>query len=66
MFDSELTMYEEALDLSHPWQIVDRHFSKEAGRLDIFIKVDTNSTFACSVCNTPVNLFHRRGTWTCR
>ena len=31
MFDSELTMYEEALDLSHPWQIVDRHFSKEAG-----------------------------------
>jgi transposase len=58
MYESELAMYEEALDLVHPWQIVDRHFSKEAGRLDMFLKVDTNSTFTCSVCNTDGQRFY--------
>lgn len=44
MYDSELTMYEHALDLSAPWQIVDRHFSKEAERLDIFIRNTLSNT----------------------
>lgn len=58
MYESELAMYEDALDLVHPWRIVDRHFSKEAGRLDIFLNVDTNSTFTCSVCNTEGQRFY--------
>lgn len=40
MYESELTMYEEALELDHPWRIVDRGFNKESGRLDIHIEVD--------------------------
>jgi transposase len=58
MYESELAMYEEALEFEYPWRIVDRHFSKEAGRLDIYIKVDRRSTFTCSACNTQGQRFY--------
>lgn len=58
MYESELAMYEEALELGHPWRIVDRHFSKEAGRLDIYVKVDTKSRLTCSVCKTEGQPFY--------
>lgn len=58
MYESELAMYEEALELEHPWRIVDRHFSKEAGRLDIYFEVDRGSTFTCSVCKTVGQRFY--------
>lgn len=58
MYERELEMYEEALGLAFPWRVVDRHFSKEAGRLDLYIQVDTSSTFTCSACHSVGEVFY--------
>lgn len=33
----ELDMYQQALDLEHPWYVMDRQFNHTVGRLDIFL-----------------------------
>lgn len=49
----ELDMYQQALNLKHPWYVIDRQFNHKVGRLGIFLSVHRDETFTCSACNTP-------------
>lgn len=54
----ELDMYQQALNLEHPWYVIDRRFNHTVGRLDIFLGFHRGGTFTCSACNTPNQPFH--------
>ncbi|MHB1629231.1 MAG: ISL3 family transposase [Bacilli bacterium] len=54
----ELDLYQEALRLEHPWYVKSRAFDAQENRLDIYIGVDTHSTFTCSVCGTPGQTYY--------
>ena len=54
----ELDLYQEALRLEHPWYVKSRAFDAKENRLDIYIGVDTHSTFTCSVCGTPGQAYY--------
>jgi transposase len=47
---NELSLFSLALGLSKPWQVVDLNFSKEEGRLDLWLDFDKGAKFPCSSC----------------
>ncbi len=56
--EMELDMIQLALNLEHPWRVVDRQFNHTVGRLDIFLGVHRGGTSTCSTCNTPNQPFY--------
>ena len=46
----ELGLFTLALGLSKPWQVSDLKFSKEDGRLDLWIDFVKGSKFPCPSC----------------
>jgi transposase len=47
---NELGLFTLALGLSKPWQVVDLKFSKEEGRLDLWLDFVKGARFACPSC----------------
>lgn len=55
----ELGLFSVALGLTKPWQVVDLKFSKEAGRLDLWIDFIKGAKFPCPSCEeTPAGDVH--------
>lgn len=46
----ELGLFSQALGLSKPWQVVDLKFSKEEGRLDLWLDFEKGAKFPCPSC----------------
>lgn len=46
----ELTLFSLALGLAKPWQVVDLKFSKEEGRLDLWLDFGKGAKFPCPSC----------------
>jgi len=46
----ELTLFSQALGLAKPWQVVDLKFSKEEGRLDLWLDFGKGAKFPCPSC----------------
>jgi transposase len=55
----ELTLFSLALGLAKPWQVVDLKFSKEEGRLDLWLDFVKGAKFPCPSCDeTPEGEVH--------
>jgi transposase len=55
----ELTLFSLALGLAKPWQVVDLKFSKEEGRLDLWLDFGKGAKFSCPSCDeTPEGEVH--------
>jgi transposase len=62
----ELGLFTLALGLTRPWQVTDLKFSKEEGRLDIWIDFVKGAKFPCPACaETPTGEVHdtQERTW---
>ena len=47
----DLLLFQAALGLSDPWQVVSVEFDPEAKRLDLRVDFARGSTFACPECD---------------
>jgi len=47
----ELSLFTLALGVSKPWQVVDLKFSKEQGRLDLWLDFQKGAKFPCPTCS---------------
>ena len=61
----ELGLFTQALGLSKPWQVVDLKFSKEDGRLDLWLDFPKGAKFPCSCGETVEGEVHdtQERTW---
>jgi transposase len=55
---TELSLFTMALGLSKPWQVVDLKFSKEEGRLDLWLDFVKGAKFPCSCGETVEGEVH--------
>ena len=49
----ELALFNAALGLAAPWQVVKTQFDKEAQELHLYVDFPKGSRFACPNCNAP-------------
>jgi transposase len=54
----ELGLFTQALGLSKPWQVIDLKFSKEDGRLDLWLDFPKGAKFPCSCGETVEGEVH--------
>ncbi len=47
---NELSLFSLAIGLSKPWEVVDLKFSKDEGRLDLWIDFEKGAKFPCPSC----------------
>jgi len=47
----EHTLFSKALGLANPWKVVDLKFSKDEGRLDLWIDFEKGAKFPCPDCS---------------
>lgn len=61
----ELGLFTQALGLSKPWQVIDLKFSKEDGRLDLWLDFPKGAKFPCSCGETVEGEVHdtQERTW---
>lgn len=61
----ELGLFTQALGLSKPWQVIDLKFSKEDGRLDLWLDFPKGAKFPCSCGETAEGEVHdtQERTW---
>lgn len=61
----ELGLFAQALGLTNPWQVVDLKFSKEDGRLDLWLDFVKGAKFPCSCGETVEGEVHdtQERTW---
>lgn len=50
--ESELDMYQAALQLEAPWYVERREFDPETGRFDLYLNFDRKDSFTCATCGT--------------
>ena len=55
---NELTLFTMALGLSEPWRVVDIKFSKEDGRLDLWLDFTKGARFPCPTCEEKKGEVH--------
>jgi len=55
---NELTLFTMALGLSKPWRVVDIKFSKEEGRLDLWLDFTKGAKFPCPTCEEKESEVH--------
>jgi len=55
---NELTLFTMALGLSKPWRVVDIKFSKEDGRLDLWLDFTKGAKFPCPTCEEKEGEVH--------
>jgi transposase len=60
--DSKLSLFQLALGIQAPWFVKDTVFSKDTGRLDIYLDFEKDSQFVCPLCgeNHQVHGFEHR------
>ncbi|WP_442961208.1 transposase family protein [Pseudogracilibacillus sp. SO30301A] len=65
--ESEIDMYQAALQLEKTWYVERREFNPETGRIDLYLNFDRKGLFTCVTCGTDGLPFHdlvmKRHTW---